>query len=92
MRSAKHMSSATSAILHNVYVGPSLEYLRAEIPSAYLLGELRISSVEIKTGMSNEGEFIALLSARLHSTLSEMAAIMRAPTFPVHDEPMPEPR
>lgn len=60
-------------VLRNVYVGPSMEYLRRNVDFGwYIFGQVKVTDLEIKTA-SNEGAFIALLSARLQGTLEDMA-------------------
>lgn len=74
--------------MRNVYPSPSLEYLQRYAPDInFLFGEMRVTHLEVQTSLTDEGAFVALLTARLRSTLDDMVAYLKAPTFPVHDLP-----
>ena len=66
-------------------------YLEWTLPDITLLGTLTLSDMEIRTGMTDERAFMGVIEARMRSTLADLAALLIAPTFPVHDSPW-EPR
>lgn len=83
-------SKLIDLMMPSVYKGPAQQYLMDNAPDFLLIGEIRITEFVLRLSENKEREFIALLSAEVKYTLSEMASLLRAPTLPVHDEPMPE--
>ena len=58
--------------LSPVYRGPCEEALQRKF-DGYVFGEVRVSDFEIKTAMTNDGEFLGMLSARIQAELDRMA-------------------
>ena len=80
-------AEARDALARDYYARACGDLIERRISDGWLWGEIRLSDFEIKTHWTIEGEFVALLNARLRSTISEMAAHFCTLTFPVHDEP-----
>jgi hypothetical protein len=76
---------ALDGILRNAYSSPLIERLQQKADFGwYVSGQVRVTSIEIKTSTTHEGEFIALLDAKLQATLDDMAA--HASEVPFIDE------
>lgn len=81
---------AINAVLRNYYTNPCRDHLERDLPWFYLVSDFTISNLEVTQLEGGEREFVAVLAAKIRNALSNMGEVLRAPTLPVHDEPMPE--